>query len=749
MGQLSYFRFYSDFPFVLNAVLACGFVTLWAVSFYRLSGVLSRKKLLFFAGIKALVFLMLFLFLLNPTLGFSHRTVDKPLLAVLIDTSRSMTIADAEADAPRIDQVKKFVETHGLFPPKAEGQQGGELANFSTVFYAFDDLVRNLAPADWPALAAAGSHTRLDLALRIVAQNIRDRNPAGIAVFSDGRTEMEEDVEAICSRIGIPVYTVTAGKEEAVSGYRNVRVESVDRPKFCEIDKAVPIKVEIQNSGHQNQPARVVLREGDQVLKSESILLTRDKDRLIVSLEYKPQTVGRKTLSATLEDVQEEDLSDNSRKFQIFVTQPNDRVLLICGRLKWDYAFLARLLRRDPAVRLETAVRVDEKGWMLNGARQTDALSFSREMLFGYAAVILMDVERQFFSDYQLQNLVDFVSEKGGGFCMMGRQFAFAQGGYRNSPVEKMLPVLLGEGPGGEQAGEPVRAEVTADGKRHPVLWVSPEAGAKGDFWKILPPLGGYTRMGKLRQGAQVLLASGPGDRADALLAVQQFGQGRAMVFGGFESWNWAMKASDASSQKAYGKLWSQAVRWLMRAKREGGGGEEQMFLYAAKDAYTEDENVVLRLKLPQGGAESAVDADLVLPDGQKTRIGFRKVRPEDDVLESAFIAQKPGTYKIEAKSSAGASGEGLSLAVEVYPRTHEMDRRFSNGALMARIAQMTGGKTYRLDSAKALLSDVRGKSVERTGLDEVNLTQNWFFFLFLVLLLTTEWITRKMSNLG
>ena len=63
--------------------------------------------------------------------------------------------------------------------------------------------------------------------------------------------------------------------------------------------------------------------------------------------------------------------------------------------------------------------------------------------LFAYDAMILDDVEAAFFTRDQLSLLQQFVSQRGGGFLMLGGQESFDAGEYRHTPIAEMLPVYV------------------------------------------------------------------------------------------------------------------------------------------------------------------------------------------------------------------------------------------------------------------------------------------------------------------
>ena len=65
------------------------------------------------------------------------------------------------------------------------------------------------------------------------------------------------------------------------------------------------------------------------------------------------------------------------------------------------------------------------------------------EELFKYQAVIVADVEAEFFSHEQQALLQRFVSERGGGFLMLGGAESFREGNYSGTPIASRLPVYL------------------------------------------------------------------------------------------------------------------------------------------------------------------------------------------------------------------------------------------------------------------------------------------------------------------
>ena len=104
---------------------------------------------------------------------------------------------------------------------------------------------------------------------------------------------------------------------------------------------------------------------------------------------------------------------------------------------------------------------------------------------------------------------------------------------------------------------------LTAEGLRHPVTRLGAADADTRRRWLALPALAGAAPLGAPRPGASVLAATQGGTGSTVpLVAVQRFGRGRAMIFGGEGSWRWKMMMP--SADRTYEAFWRQAARWLV-----------------------------------------------------------------------------------------------------------------------------------------------------------------------------------------
>ena len=252
-----------------------------------------------------------------------------------------------------------------------------------------------------------------------------------------------------------------------------------------------------------------------------------------------------------------------------------------------------------------------------------------------------------------LEALADFVGERGGGLLVLGSR-ALSPQGLAQSTLERVLPLELTDRRGGlARAALPAanrfKVAITPEGLRHPVTRLGPADAETRRRWAALPRMGGAAPLGAARPGASVLAATqGSTGSIVPLIAVQRFGRGRAMIFGGEGSWRWKMMMPAAD--RTYEAFWRQAARWL------------------ASEA-PEPVSVTAPANTPVGSA-AAIDVSVrnasfePVPDAQ-VHVSVRAPGGADRVLTStdaggagrhaaSFVPEESGLYRVSGGGEAG-----------------------------------------------------------------------------------------------
>ena len=128
------------------------------------------------------------------------------------------------------------------------------------------------------------------------------------------------------------------------------------------------------------------------------------------------------------------------------------------GAPGFEHSFMTRALAADPGLEVDSVTRKGKNAdgqdtfFVQAGGGRSAALTIgfpaTREQLFAYDALVIANVEGDFFSRAQLAMAADFVAERGGGLLVLGGR-SFAQRGLSGTPLEEVLPVELNDRRGG------------------------------------------------------------------------------------------------------------------------------------------------------------------------------------------------------------------------------------------------------------------------------------------------------------
>jgi hypothetical protein len=384
-------------------------------------------------------------------------------------------------------------------------------------------------------------------------------------------------------------------------------------------------------------------------------------------------------------------------------------------------------------------------------AALTGGFPSTRAALYGYDAVILANIEGDFFSQVQLEQLAEFVSERGGGLLVFGGR-ALAQRGLIGTPLEPALPLELDERRSGlvqasldaQRAATPNTVALTREGALHPVMRVGASPADSAQRWGALPSLASSALLGGPRPGASLLAVTGsPNGAVQPLIAVQRYGRGRAMVFAGEGAWRWRMLME--STDRTYEYFWRQAARWL------AAPAPAPVSIQVPESAEVED-LVEIGVEVRDGEFAPVVDAtvtgSITTPEGEATPLVLRRDSSGAGRLAATLRPARAGLYRVQVEAEGAARPLG---SADRWLYVGGSDREFAdprlNEGFLRRVSEGSGGRYVRADEAgnvaSWLMSTVADPQPELRDLWH----RPWVFAL-VVTLLSAEWMLRRRWGL-
>ncbi len=743
-------------------------------------------------GLFALVLFMLF----QPTLSRVRSVL--PDVVVLLDDSQSMSVVDQydneriraalerrleEIDLPELSRVN-LVKSILL---EKDGRLLSELdKRYNLKVFRVGDSLRTLAgetisPLQATSeLASSDSASRLGKCLRDVLQKQRGRPTAAVVVLTDGITTEGQSLAEVAEtarRKNLPLYIAGLGNDQPL---RDVWVSDLLVDHVVFVGDIVSFRFKISSNGFEGRPIEVLLREKGQkkVLARTTIKAGPDGVRQSGQITYRPEKQGEFDYEVMIVSHEGESKTDNNSQNQLVrVRDDTIRVLLVQAYPSHEFLFLKRALARQlkaaggetaKAIELTTVLQEADPENAEQDENADRVFPVRRKDLFGYDVVIFGDVNRTFLSDSQLQNLADFVEERGGGVVFFaGPRFQPAQ--YLASPLAKLFPFNL------DTTRIPSPDEpLTVDYAVQPTSlgWASPHIQL-GDtpietrrIWQTLPRLYWLLEATDMKPGARVLAEhptrTGSDGRLLPVISMQFVGAGKVVYHHTDETWRWRFRAED----RYFGRYWLQLVRYLSRSNQLGTDRAAE--LTADRQTFRQGEPVRLRVRFLHDHVAPARDDGVTVvleQDGGKNRRVQLRRSGGRGIFEATVSNLAEGRYHawVAAPTLEGGA-PAADFLVEAPPGEWaqlQMDRRDLEQA-----ARRSGGKYFgneivtddtnsqtgelRLVTADAILKSLpRGRQVPIGTLDDpIPLWRsNLIASLFLALLIG-EWLLRKRAGM-
>jgi len=711
--------------------------------------------------------------------------------AVLVDNSQGMCIKDADAEQPRSEL------TAALLRSERRTWQRSLEDFFQLRRYQYDS---RLQPAkDFGELTFDGKASNLGSSLRSIAERFKGQPLAGVLLLSDGNAT---DISGTFDTGGLPpVHVVPIGGN---GPSHDIAVSSVSVTQTAFEDAPVTIEAEVTSIGFRGEIVAQLLElpavssaPAEEKVIAEQRNTSRGDQKITFRFQTRPQRSGisfyraRAFARGTVDHFKnprashEATLANNVSVVAIDRGGGPYRILYLSGRPNWEFKFLRRALEEDRELELVGLIRIakrepkfefrgrageasnplfrgfDKKDEeterydqpvliRLNTRDETElrnGFPKSAEELFAYHAVIIDDLEAQFFTADQLSLLHRFVSERGGGFLMLGGQESFQQGKYQRTPIGDMLPIYLEEVADDKPPG-PLHFDFTREGWLQPWARLRSTESDERQRLSELPEFEVLNKTGSVKPGAMVVAtASDAAGKQYPAVAVERFGRGRTAAITIGDLWRAGLQGEEM--QRDLAKGWRQTARWLVADvprrveinPRTAGEGSRVLEVRVKDKQFQplNNANVTIAVRTLGGNETNAVRL-LAEPSAQES--GLYEVAYADRET-AAYLAEAVATDEAGAELGRAQAAWSSDLAAEEF--------RFlkPNHALLEQLARGTGGHVVAADDLERF---ARQLSHEKVPIMETWTSPMWHrtsVFLFALLCFAAEWGLRRWRGLA
>jgi uncharacterized membrane protein len=715
---------------ILIAVAAVG--ALGALATYRgIQGEQTTRDRVVLTSLRTALVALLAFCLFRPALVLKAAVPQQNFLGVLLDDSRSMTIADRDG------------QTRTQFVQDQFGQPTSPLLDalskkFILRFFRFSNAVDRLkSPTD---LKYDGSATQLGPALERARDELSGLPLAGLVMVTDGAdtsdAALDEPLASLKAR-SVPVFTVGVGQEKFE---RDIQVSRVETPRSTLKGTTLAVDVVITHTGYGGAKVPLVVEDDGRIVSTQEVTLPSEGDATTVRVTFTATEPGARLFRFHIApQTGEQVIQNNARESLVEVSARREKILYMEGEPRFEAKFIRRAVEDDENLQVVILQRTAEDKYLRLDVGSPDELvggfPKAREELFSYRAVILGSVEAASFTPDQLRMLADFVSKRGGGLMMMGGRRSFSEGGWSGTPVAEVLPVDL-DAPSraGEEYFTHLQVKPTRAGATYPVTQLPPLPKGAPSRWDDLPAVSSVNPVRRVKPGATILLTGTDEKRQEqVVLAFQRYGRGKALALPIQDSWIWKMDATIAVEDTTHATFWRRLVRWLV-------------------DGVPDPVSVTTATERVEPGEAMKLTSEVVDP-------AFVEVNDEvpmewsvskDGEYRGTFVPDEPGRYEIRASATRpqGDLGSGV-----LHARASAGDAEYFDAAmrstLLQRVAEDTGGRYFTAANVATLPDAINYSGRGVTVVEERDLWDMPILLLAMLMLAGGEWGYRRVRGLA
>jgi len=687
-------------PLFLCAIAAI--IIAWFVynrSVPRLEGL----RFYFLASLRFLALFIILSLLFQPSCNNSSSSEQPAILAILADNSQSLQL---NADVPVADVISS-------------------LPAVASRLYAFGNSTREVTTTD--SLGSDDVRTNIAGALVDVSEDLKDEHLRGVLLITDGQYNTGRNPLYTAEQYGVPIHTVIMGD---TLGQRDLRVRRMTTNELGYVNQTLPVQVELQAEGFQNETITLSLLSGSQLLQSHTVDIQEASTNAIVDFAYTPAEEGLHQLRVVVTQLEGEiTYRNNMETVTVRVLASKKRILLLAAGPGPDLASIIQLLDRVHDVDVVSYVQKTPNSFY-EGALPPSLADFDLLLLVGFPG-------RNTDTDLQ-ERIVRAVTHGLPILFFVNRQTDI----HDLDNLGSQLPVFAQQYP---LLFEEVSVLLTPMGLQHPIL----DIPAIEEALDRLPPLHYTQSIWQISPDAHVLAHVSSSNQP--LLVIRNRAGNRSAAFLGTGIWRWNNLPKDFDNHnEVWPALFGNLIQWLstpeddrllrVRPTREVFDGGETIQLTG--QVYDESLNPI---------PDALLTVDLIISDNVQYPHVMEAMGDGRYILETGTLPEGTYTYvatathrdKIIDRDTGQFTVGGLTL---------EFKETRANALLLRQIARRSGGIFMTPASVEELHDTLAADSLfHPLTIDNTRTIPLWQWspFLFLTILcISVEWGLRKRWGL-
>lgn len=693
-------------------------------SYRRTTPPISSRERGMLAFLRAIGLALLLFTLFEPLLRIRQSDTVEPRIAIAIDVSRSMAMKDRSVNRSAVvrELYSKITQTLG---DKAD-------------VFVFDQQVRPFALGTADSLRMNGFRSDIGKAIRFIGNSAESVRYGALVLVTDGNYNTGEQPVYIAEKTGLGLYTIGVGDTVAPS---DARVLGLYSRGIAIMQQPMPIIVDIEYNGMADGGAEVVIKDNDQVVARQQLVLTRGPSSRRVSYTWTPTSDGIHKLTAEFVTQQQEFTRANNIAQSFVRVQKNKRkILLVAGAASPDVTFVKSAIEYDPTVEVVTRIQRDAVSFYEGPVDATSLQEIQAIVLIGYPTAGSSNDALERLAEKAKRTSLLFIPSYQTDYTKIARFQDAIPFTVRSNRAQEIL----------------VMPDVSARASADPIMKIRGEE-SDVNTWNQLPPIYRTELFVEPSQNATVLsnLKVGSASIDEPLIIKSERGGVRSLAVLGYGLYRWKLLGQGpavsrgSSVDDVLQSFVGNTVKWLsVRDDDDRIRIRSSHEFYAAGETINFNASVLDQTLSVVDDAE--VSVDITGPSGTR-HVVFSSLGGGQ--YTASIGSLPPGDYAYKGT----ATRRGVQLGSDngrfaVGKGSIEESALTLNNGLLQLLAQRTGGAYAPAKDAESVLdklkNDSRLRPIVRTSDREHALYHLPWFVAAALAAFSLEWFLRKRKGL-
>ena len=433
-----------------------------------------------------------------------------------------------------------------------------------------------------------------------------------------------------------------------------------------------------------------------------------------IEIGHRPKQTGEITYILEVEPRPRELQTENNRiEHTVNVRKEKLKVLFVDSEPRYEYRYLKNYLEREETIDLSVVLLSSDPEYSEQDRSALPTFPAAKDELFDFDVVLLGDADPSFLSLSQMQNLAEFVTEKGGGVLFIAGE-NFDPLVYRGTPLELLLPIELAEARNPTahrpRRSRSFRPELTLEGRSSPIFrFGDDEATERPDLAEPARALlvarspaqeAGGAGAGRTSDADAVRTASCRSSSTSSSARASRCSTPSTTPGG------WRFRVGD----RYFGRFWIQTIRFLARSKLLG---QQQAEVQTDRRRYQRNQPIQIRVRFPNPGIAPGGGRGERAGRAQGARLaeaGAEARARQPQPVRGGMPQAAEGDYKVRLLPPPVLDGPDPDHHVPRRAPRRRDGADPMNESELIRAATVTGGKFYTPETTATLLRTFPGR---------------------------------------